>query len=89
MLILEGKNIEKYYGDRKILDIKNMKIYEGDRIGVVGVNGSGKTTLMNILSKKVLPDKGDIDIKGRLSYITQLGSPKEEENKIKEISMGI
>ncbi|MBS4535912.1 ABC-F type ribosomal protection protein [Clostridium sp. D2Q-14] len=83
MLILEGKNIEKYYGDRKILDIKNIKIYEEDKIGIVGVNGSGKTTLMNILAKKLLPDKGDIDIKGRLSYITQLGSPEDNSMNYK------
>lgn len=79
MLILEGKNIEKYYGERKILDIKNIKIYHGDRIGIVGVNGSGKTTLMNILSKRQLPDRGKIDIKGKISYITQLGTPENKD----------
>ncbi|MBS4537934.1 ABC-F type ribosomal protection protein [Clostridium sp. D2Q-11] len=79
MIILEGKNIKKYYGERKILDIKNIRIYEGDRIGVVGVNGSGKTTLMNILSMRDLPDEGDIDIKGKISYITQLGTPENKE----------
>jgi len=79
MLILEGKNIKKYYGERKILDIKNIRIYEGDRIGIVGVNGSGKTTLMNILSNKDVPDSGEVDIKSRISYITQLGTPENKE----------
>ncbi|NBI06976.1 ribosomal protection-like ABC-F family protein [Senegalia massiliensis] len=79
MLILEGKNIKKYYGERKILDIKNIRIYEGDRIGIVGVNGSGKTTLMNILSTEDNPDSGEVDIKGKISYITQLGTPEDKD----------
>ncbi|WP_130806688.1 ribosomal protection-like ABC-F family protein [Senegalia massiliensis] len=79
MLILEGKNIKKYYGERKILDIKNIRIYEGDMIGIVGVNGSGKTTLMNILSTKDFPDSGEVDIRGKISYITQLGTPEDKD----------
>lgn len=67
MLILKGKNVEKYYGDRKILNIRNIKVYERYRIGIVGVNGSGKTTLMNIMTERLLSNKGDIDIKRKLS----------------------
>lgn len=58
MILLEAFNIEKYYGDRLILKIPELRIYEGDRIGIVGVNGAGKTTLMDILSGKLHPDQG-------------------------------
>ena len=36
MLLLEAKQLRKYYGDRLILDIPELKIYAHDRIGVVG-----------------------------------------------------
>ena len=32
------------------LSIKNLAIYEGDRIGLLGLNGSGKSTLLKFLS---------------------------------------
>ena len=72
MLLLEGNQIKKYFGDRLILDIENLKIYAEDRIGIVGPNGVGKTTLMNILSKKVQSDEGTVRLYGGYSYISQL-----------------
>lgn len=75
MIKIEAQNIKKYYGDRLILDMENLKIYDKDRIGIVGLNGSGKTTLMDILSKAKAPDKGVVNIYGNHSYITQLDGP--------------
>ena len=51
--VTRTKNIKKYYGDRLILNIEDLKIYSGDRIGVVGLNGAGKTTLMEILAGNI------------------------------------
>lgn len=75
MLLIECSNIKKYFGDRLILDVENLKIYSEDRIGVVGVNGVGKTTLINILSKRLEPDEGWIKLYERYSYISQLEGP--------------
>ncbi|WPC40427.1 ribosomal protection-like ABC-F family protein [Clostridium sp. JS66] len=75
MLLIEGSNIKKYFGDRLILDIDNLKVYSEDRIGIVGSNGVGKTTLVNMLSKRFEPDEGLIKLYGRYSYISQLGEP--------------
>lgn len=75
MLLIEGSKIKKYFGDRLILDIDNLKIYSGDRIGIVGRNGVGKTTLINILSNRLAPDEGFINLYGSYSYISQLGEP--------------
>ncbi len=72
MLKIEAVNIKKYYSDRLILDIENLKIYKNERIGIVGLNGSGKTTLMNILSKRTQPDEGFVKQYGKYDYITQL-----------------
>ncbi len=29
------KNLVKYFGDRKIIDINELKIYQGEKIGIV------------------------------------------------------
>ena len=68
------KNVIKCYGDRKIIDIEELKIYQGEKIGIVGINGSGKSTLLNIISGKVETDSGEVIVNGNISYIEQLHS---------------
>ncbi len=75
MLLIEAGKIKKYFGDRLILDIDDLKIYSGDRIGIIGRNGVGKTTLINILSEKLGPDEGWVRLHGTYSYISQLEEP--------------
>jgi ATP-binding cassette, subfamily B, multidrug efflux pump len=43
----------------------NLKIHEGERIGVVGLTGSGKTSLINLLLGFYKPTKGEILISGK------------------------
>ena len=72
MLLIECNNIKKYYNDKMILDVDNLKVYLQDKIGVVGLNGVGKTTLINILSKNLEPDEGWVKLYGKAEYISQL-----------------
>ena len=52
-IMLEGLHIKHYVQDRLLLNINHLKIYQNDRIGLVGKNGNGKTTLLHILYKKL------------------------------------
>ena len=79
MLLIEGGNIKKYYGDRLILQIENLKIYSEDRIGLVGLNGAGKTTLINILCGESEPDEGWTRRYGSYSVVDQLVSKEYED----------
>ncbi len=74
-LLLEARNIEKYYGERKILELSCLSLYEDDKVAVVGRNGTGKTTLLNILAGDTKPDSGYVNVKGSLAYMHQLGEP--------------
>ncbi|MEW9125169.1 MAG: ribosomal protection-like ABC-F family protein [Thermotaleaceae bacterium] len=78
MLLIECKDVKKYFGDRILLDIENLKVYAADRIGIVGVNGAGKTTLMHILTKRLRPDEGWVKGYERHAYISQLEKPERE-----------
>lgn len=78
MLLMECSNIKKYFGDRLVLDVENLKVYSEDRIGIVGVNGVGKTTLINIFSKRLEPDEGWVKLYEKYSYISQLEGPENQ-----------
>lgn len=72
VLLIECKDIKKFYGDRLILKIDNLNIYSDDRIGIVGLNGSGKTTLINLLSRNLEPEEGWVKLYSKYEYVTQL-----------------
>ena len=71
MLLGSLFNVKKSYGDRIILDIDELKIFQGDRIGLVGENGSGKSTLIKILIGEEERDSGEVTICNSYSYISQ------------------
>ncbi|MHC6180032.1 ribosomal protection-like ABC-F family protein [Clostridium sp. JNZ X4-2] len=71
MLILEANDLKKYYGDRLIISLKNLKIKTGDKVGVVGRNGAGKSTFLNILAGEVKQDEGSIHRYCSISYMKQ------------------
>lgn len=52
------ENVTVAFGDRTLFHIDHLIIYEGDRIGLVGMNGTGKTTLLRMLAGDIQPDSG-------------------------------
>lgn len=71
MLLLEAENIEKWIGGRKLFSDINFKIYQGDRIALIGRNGTGKTTLLKILLNGEADYSGRIVNKSEIAYLAQ------------------
>jgi len=69
-LVIEAKNIEKSYGERRIVDHFSIRLQRGDRVGIVGPNGAGKTTLVNLLTGAAAPDSGSIRLGANLEMAT-------------------
>jgi ATP-binding cassette subfamily F protein uup len=60
--VIELKNIYKTYGERTLIQDFTYLFNPEDRIGIIGSNGSGKSTLMNIITGRVEPDAGTVEI---------------------------
>ena len=59
-IILEAAGLHLSYGERQLLKIDQLKIYDTDRIGLIGENGAGKTTLLRILAGEQQPEAGNV-----------------------------
>jgi lipopolysaccharide transport system ATP-binding protein len=52
----------------------NLRILEGERLGIIGKNGAGKSTLLKILSRVTLPTSGKIRLMGRTGSLLEVGT---------------
>mgnify|MGYP001748221680 CR=1 FL=1 len=64
-MILEFKNVEKSFGNKKVLKGVSFTAKSGVANGYLGRNGSGKTTSFRILLDIFKPDKGEILLDGK------------------------
>ena len=73
MLLLSLNNIAMSFADRTLFSGASFEVYDGEKIGFVGVNGSGKTTLFKLLNGELAPDEGNIHIAGgvKLGFMEQ------------------
>ncbi len=76
-LILEIQNLRKSYGDRELFHIPSLRVYEGERIGLIGQNGAGKSTLLSLIAGEEEPDEGTVRRFGRTAVIHQQGDHGE------------
>ena len=75
--LLEAKGITKYFGTITALENVDLKVHQGECLGVVGDNGAGKSTLMKVLSGLYKPSSGSLYFQGKEEI---LESPKDSQN---------
>lgn len=56
------------------LDNVSFELRRGECLGIIGPNGAGKSTLLKMLGGIILPDKGLIEIHGRVGSLIELGA---------------
>tara|TARA_Y100000739_G_C20612400_1_gene469499 strand:- start:1582 stop:2994 length:1413 start_codon:yes stop_codon:yes gene_type:complete len=61
--------IPEHYALRDI----NLRIYKGQKIGIIGRNGSGKTTLLKLICQALEPTSGKVSVSGNIQALLNIG----------------
>ncbi len=64
MNAIEVRDLKKRFGHIEALRGMNFQVREGELYGLIGPDGAGKTTLMRIICTLVMPDAGEVRVKG-------------------------
>jgi len=89
--IINLHNISKSYGNITLIRNFSYKFAPFDKIGIVGKNGTGKTTFLNIVTKQIQPDEGEVETGETVvtGYFRQEGINLNDDLKVIEVITNI
>ncbi len=81
-----AQNVSYSYGREPLISNFNLRLYRGDKVGIVGPNGCGKTTLVNLLLCKQVCQSGEVQLGTNLSitYFDQLRAQLDDAKTVWE-----
>jgi len=62
------------YRDFLALEDVSLQVKKGSTIGLIGKNGCGKSTLLKIINRTMFPNKGTLQVNGKVSSLIELGA---------------
>lgn len=69
-----GLSRKKLYKEHYALNNVSFEVKKGETVGIIGTNGSGKSTILKIITGVLNQSSGDVNIKGRISALLELGA---------------
>lgn len=74
MSLVRLESIVKRFGGDPVLEGVDLRIEEGEKVGLIGRNGTGKSTIFRLIMGEMEPDSGVIERmrRARFAYLAQL-----------------
>jgi ATP-binding cassette ChvD family protein len=89
-IVLEAKNLEKNFGDRKLISDLSFSLPRNGIVGIIGPNGVGKSTLFKMIVGEETLDGGELQIGEtvKISYVDQSRGGIDPEKSLWEVVSG-
>lgn len=69
-----GFTKSKKYKEHFALHDVSFAVNKGETVGIIGTNGAGKSTILKIITGVLNPTSGNVNVKGRISALLELGA---------------
>jgi len=69
-LVLRRRYHEDFWAVRDV----DLSVRSGETVGLIGRNGSGKSTLLQLICGTVRPSRGELEVRGRIGALLELGA---------------
>ncbi len=70
MNLLHSRRMEKFHALKDV----SLMMDHGECVAVIGHNGAGKSTLLNLTTGLCRPDRGSVEVNGRIAALLDLGA---------------
>jgi ATP-binding cassette ChvD family protein len=89
-IVLEAKNLQKNFGDRKLISDLSFSLPRNGIVGIIGPNGVGKSTLFKMIVGEESLDGGELQIGEtvKISYVDQSRGGIDPEKSLWEVVSG-
>lgn len=88
MSLIRLVDVCKRFDERLVLRAANLRLGQGDKVGLIGKNGVGKTTLLNLILGREQADTGTVDVTAGVTvgYFSQF-SELDGTDTVEEIAL--
>ncbi len=89
-IVLEAKNLQKNFGDRKLISDLSFSLPRNGIVGIIGPNGVGKSTLFKMIVGEETLDGGELQIGEtvKISYVDQSRGGIDPDKSLWEVVSG-